>query len=165
MADLYFTIQTINRLGKAVEMNPLVRYVVGIRTRFIWPFKFLEITLFSYLIWRISNLNEELSFSTLLGVIFVYSLVVLMGLKVFIDLTGKSLPVIVLFFALSLLLILFIQLNHVEYRNKVAVSNALSECGSNYSDCLAFCKSSTNSTIENREPIEYNLNLTIPRVI
>jgi len=165
VSDLFFTISCIKKVGKNVEINPFIRLVMSTRSRFIWLFKFLEILVFSYLIWYVSNLNEELGFSLLLGVISVYSLVVLMGLKVFIDLTGKSTPVVLLFFVICVSLLLFIQLNHLEYRNKTTVSNALSECNSNYANCYTSCNSNSTTSYEDRQQLTNSLNLTINQVI
>jgi len=145
-------------------MNPLLRGVMKIRAKFIWPFKVLEIGIFSYLLWRISILNEEMTFSVLLGLILFYSLVVVAGLKVFIDVTERSTPVAMLFFALSLSLLLFIHLNHLEYQNKASVSNAFSECSSKYADLYAICKTNTNVSQGRLLEFEkYGLNLSIRR--
>lgn len=164
IADLYFTTRSVKEIGKNVEMNPFLRLVMSIRGKFIWPFKVLEIGIFSYILWRVSTLNEEMTFSVLLGVILVYSVVVAMGLKVFIDVTERSMPVAMLFFALSLSLLLFIHLNHLEYQNKTSVSTALSECSSKYIDLYVAC--ATDKTLNQSkisESQKYRLNLTIER--
>ena len=163
ISDLYFTTRSIKKIGKGVEMNPLLRGIIGIRAKFIWPFKILEVSIFSYILWRISTLNEEITFSVLLGLILVYSLVVVAGLKVFIDATRRSTPVLMLFMGILLSLLLFIHLNHVEYQNKIAVSNALSECSSRYANLYVACKVNFSSTINSSEYEKYKLNLSIRR--
>ena len=163
MADLFFTTRSVSKLGVGVELNPVLRFIMSVRGKYIWPFKALEIILFSYVIWKTASFDEEVSFSVLLGVIFVYCFVVAMGLKVYIDLTGKSAPVAFLFFCLSILLLLFIYSNHLEYQNKIALYNALSGCGSAYNDLYFECVGNKTS---NQTPIpvqRYHLNLTIER--
>lgn len=163
MADLFFTTRSVSKLGVGVELNPYIRFIMSIRGKYIWPFKALEIILFSYVIWATASFDEEVSFSVLLGVIFVYCFVVAMGLKVFIDLTGKSAPVAFLFFCLSILLLLFIYSNHLEYLNKMAVYNALSGCGSAYNELYFACIGNGTSNQSDIPVQKYHLNLTIER--
>ena len=164
VADLYFTTRSVKEIGRGVEMNPLLRGILKIRAKFIWPFKIFEIGIFSYILWQISILNEGITFSVLLSLILVYSLVVFAGLKVFIDATGRSTPVVMLFFALSLSLLLFIHLNHQEYQNKSSVSSAFSDCSSKYAELYALCKTNANVSQSRLSEFEqYGLNLSIRR--
>ncbi len=163
IADLYFTTRSVKVIGKGIEINPLLRLVMGIRWRFIWPFKIVEISIVSYLLWQIFLLNEEITFSILMGLLLIYSLVVSAGAKVFIDATQRSMPVVMVFIGILLSLLLFIDLNHAEYQNKSAVFNALSECSSKYANLYVLCTTNTTVKESASEFQRYNLSLTIPR--
>ena len=121
IADLFFTSKVTKLLGEKVEVNPLLRFVIGIRGRFLHLFKVAEILIFTYLLWQVSLLNEEMAFSILLGIILLYSFVVLAGMKIYIDAKLGSTSIIVLHMSIIALLIVFIYLNNIEYQNKVSI--------------------------------------------
>lgn len=162
-SDLYFTTRSVREIGRDIEINPIIRFILRTRGRFIWPFKIAEIIIFSYLIWRLSFLNEEVTFSILMGGILFYSLVIVAGVKVFIEATKRSIPVVLIFLGICLSLFLFISLTYTEYQNKALISNALSDCNSKYA--LLYVQCTKNVTPIEASPTfkKYGVNLTIQR--
>jgi len=163
LADLFFTSRVTKILGKGVEVNPMLSFIIGIRGRFLPLFKIVEISIFSFLLWQVVLLNEKMAFSILLAIIFVYSLAVLAGLKIYIDTIQNSAPVVMLFLLMMILIMVFIYLSYIEYQNKVSIYNALSECSSRYSELYYEYSSKTSNSSNFSSSLEFDFNLTIER--
>jgi len=155
LADIYFTYTGVKRLGVSVEVNPLLHSLMKIRRKFLGLFKLIEITLFSYLVWQLSQLDEELLFNILMGVILFYSLIVAAGIKVYVEVSDCSTPVVLFFLVVSLVLVLLIYLNHMEYVNRGILADSLNDCGKKYASL--YTESSVGNESGLASPQDYSL--------
>jgi hypothetical protein len=144
--DIYFTYYGVKRYGSSVELNPILKSIIGVRRQFLGIFKVIEFCIFTYLVWQLMRLNEEHVFNILLGLILLYSVVVSAGIKVYIDSEQGSSAVVAFVFLLSLCLLTSIYFIHMEYENRVVLASALMDCISTKPDTIL------NSTVENAIP-------------
>ena len=162
IADIYFTYKGVSKLGNSVEVNPLLRGIMNFRRRFLGIFKIAEISLFSYLIWQLSILDDNMVFNLLLVVILVYSLVVAAGIKVYIDAVGNSMPVVIFLFLICVIMVLFMFVAREEHISKSAVVDSLIDCNDAYANIYYGCNLS-NSGDSTTNYSKYVTGITIPR--
>lgn len=161
-ADIFFTVKTVEKVGRKIEANPIIRMFFGFRRRFFVAFKALEIIAFLVLIYFVSTINAEHAVTALLAILFFYLLVVTQGILVYHKAVGNIKPIAVVFFIACLLGIGFAYLNYSTFLNSIEISNALSRCGTKYAELYVNCtglEASSAQTIFD----EIGLNLTIPR--
>jgi len=163
LGDLYLTKETTKRVGSLAEMNPALRAILKLRRKFIWTFKGTEIIIFSYLLFKLSQLDEVKTFSVLLLAILYYILVVSTGIIAYIKAVGYSTPIVALFITISLLMLIFMSMSYKEYQNRVTISNELMDCSSRYSYLYATCPQKEQPQVIGSEFDKYGLNITIPK--
>lgn len=166
--DLYLTIKTVKQLGRNIEINPVMRFLLNGRGKFIYFFKIAEIGIFLYLIWTVTKFDGVISFNILLIFILVYSLLVVNNAHVFFRVTGKESGAFkIIFVGLTICLLLFIYLNYVLYSDISLSYSALAKSNDKYTNLYWQCKNG-NASITAPEPKELNsefpeLNLPIRR--
>ena len=163
LGDLYLTKKTTGMVGSLVEMNPVLRIILRFRHKGVWLFKGIEISVFSYLLLRLSRLDEARTFSILLLAILYYVLIISAGINAYIKVIGSPTPIITLFLAISLIMLLFINMSYKEYQNRVVVANTLLDCSSKYSYLYSTCQKKEQPQATESEFDKYKLNITIPK--
>jgi len=162
LGDLYFTVKSTEKRSSAIEVNPIMNALLRLRREFLWIFKIAELAVFSYLVWVISSLNSEIAFNVLLGIIFLYSLLVTQGMCIYLKAVGNASPVVLVFFVMSLIAIIFVRINYDTFLNSVSISNALGMCNSEYVNLYRNCSNnSANMSAYSSNNSEFNF--TIPR--
>ena len=167
LADFYITVKIVNKKGRKVEANPLMRLYL-IRGRFVWVFKIAEILIFFYLLSFLTiTANSVMPFYTLLAYIFIYTILVANNSKVYFDITGKQSNVLhYVFIVMSILLIFFIYMNYLMYSGLTLSYNTLMDCQSEYKqlnwDCYKKNVTIDGDSISKIENILGNFDLPIP---
>lgn len=168
LGDLLITLKTVKRIGKSVEVNPLVKLFFVFRGRFIYLFKLVEIGAFLYLIWFISNFDGVLPFHMLLGFILLYSLLVVNNAHVYYKVTGQeSLIFKAVYVGTVLAMLAFIYLNFLLFQDLNTAYKALGDANVKY-NTLYWQLQSHNKSINASLPQDLTdvlkgLNLSIRR--
>ena len=160
LGDLFLTIKSVDKLNPSLEINPIIRFILKGRRKFIYLFKPLELFAFIYLIWYLSNFQNSISFMVLLGFIFIYSLLVFNNSHVYYKITGKeSIIFNWVFIGLAISLILFIYLNYLLYQDLGITYAALESSNNKYNELASTYEQSQNNDSEIP-----NVNQTFPLV-
>lgn len=168
LGDLIITVKTVKHLGDKVEINPIMRFILKSRGKFIYVFKIIELGVFFYLIWFLVTFEEALPFYILLLFILFYSLLVVNNAHIFYKATGKeSLSFKFIYLGLVLAILFFIYLNYLLYLDLGTSYKALSSSNEKYSTLYWECREG-NKTITAPLPqdltaILESLNLPIRR--
>ena len=161
LSDIFFTVKSVGKLGNKVEMNPLMRFFLKTRRRFLWVFKILELSAFLALIYFLSYFDAEQSFYVLLAIIFIYSLVVSQGMYVYLASGGNPRAVVIVFFLLCLIGLLFVNLNYSTFNNTGKISDALTSCNLNYNELYHNCTGSIATVSSGQKIDDFGLNISI----
>ena len=161
LGDLYITLKAVKKSDKNIEINPLLRCIFNYRRRFVYLFKIVEILVFSYLIYYITELGSNISFNILLTFIFIYSLFVVNNAHVYYKITNQESSAFkLIFITLTLFVILFIYLNNLLYSDLSITYNAISECNTKYYDLYNVCNV-TNIEVPTLKNVLKELNLSV----
>jgi len=166
MGDMLLTLKVIKKVGTKAEVNPIIRKIVSFRGKFIWLFKFIEITLFLYLIYYIQTFSGKTAFYILLGYIFFYSLLVANNSKVYFQVTQQESRIFrYMFLIISVLLIMFIYLNFLLYSGLTLTYSEFGKCQSKYKSLYWECyqKNITPETPKELENILETIDIKIPK--
>lgn len=169
LGDLYLTLKIVKRLGRDVEMNPIMRWVLSGRGRLIYIFKPLELLAFLYLIWVLNKFEGLVSFNILLMFILVYALLVVNNAHVFYKVTNKeSTAFKIVFVGLTVATLLFIYLNYLLYADLGVSYNALTQSNDKYTQLYWQCQENNSAILKNESQWDAvgfpTLNLPIRRV-
>ncbi len=151
--DLYLTIKTVKHLGRKVEINPIIKFVLRGRGKLIYLFKSIELILFLYLIWFLNNFSGVIPFYILLVFIFLYAMLVVNNAHVYYKVTRKESGIFkFIFVGLVMAILFFIYLNYLLYLDLGVTYQALSESNNKYNELLFKIQDNgarvpTNSTI------------------
>lgn len=138
LGDFIITLKVVKHLGHEVEINPIIRFLLRTRGKFIYLFKILELGAFFYLIWYLTRFEGKTPFYILLGYILFYSLLVVNNAHVFYKATQKeSLIFKFVYLGLVLSILFFIYLNYLLYRDLEISFNALGAANNKYSELYA----------------------------
>lgn len=161
LGDLYLTIKTVKKLGNEIEINPIIRFLLRGRGRLIYLFKPIELFAFVYLLWIINTFDGIISFNILLVFIFFYALLVVNNAHVYFKVTNKeSIAFKVIFIGLTIMMLLFIYLNYMLYKDLGISYNALDKSNDKYNELYWQCQSnSTNNSIPNTKFPDLNLSI------
>ena len=162
-ADFYLTFKCVKKLGKEIELNPIIKLLFRVRGSRLFVYKLFEIVIFSGLTYYVSLQSGPYMLSILYGLIFVYSLIVAQGLHVFNQAYSNIKPALVLFVFLVLYLIFCINLNFSLFYNTMQLSTALGKCNSEYVAVYSECKGTAPPMQFDLN--KYNLDLVIPGVV
>lgn len=168
LGDLYLTIKTTKHLGNKVEINPIIKFILRGRGRFIYLFKAIELGIFLYLIWFLTSFEGVIPFYILLFFIFFYSMLVVNNAHVYYKVTKKeSIAFKIIFIGLVIAMLLFIYLNYLLYMDLNTSYNALAESNNHYNDLYRQCQQN-NASISAPAPKDITeiipeLNLPIRR--
>jgi len=155
LGDLVITLKTVKHLGHKAEINPIIRFILKSRGRFIYIFKIVELGVFLYLIWFLFSFEETAHFYILLLFILLYSLLVVNNAHVFYKATGKeSLFFKFVYLGLVVAMLLFIYLNYMLYLDLGTSYEALSSSNERYSKLYWECKKG-NETVN--APLPHDL--------
>lgn len=165
LGDLYLTLKTVKRLGKEIELNPIIKFILRGRGRLIYAIKPIELCAFLYLLWFLTTFEGAIPFYILVLFIFLYSLIVVNNAHVYYIVTKKeSFAFKLVFIGATIALLLFLYLNFVLYSDLTVSYNALAKSNDKYSQLLSQCTIKDTplekSTKENT--VATNLNLTVP---
>ena len=166
MGDMLLTLKVIKKVGTKAEVNPIIRKIVSFRGKFIWLFKFIEITLFLYLIYYIQTFSGKTAFYILLGYIFFYSLLVANNSKVYFQVTQQESRIFrYMFLIISVLLTMFIYLNFLLYSGLTLTYSEFGKCQSKYKSLYWECyqKNITPETPKELENILETIDIKIPK--
>lgn len=147
LGDLLLTLKVVKHLGHEVEINPIIRFVLRGRGKFIYYFKVLELAAFLYLIWYLSSFEGKMPFYILLFYILFYSLLVVNNAHVYFKATHEeSLIFKFIYVGLVLSILFFIYLNYLLYRDLQTAFDALGTANSRYADLYAKYGTQNNSS-------------------
>mgnify|MGYP001573989451 CR=1 FL=1 len=147
LGDLYLTLKTIKHLGKHLEINPIIRFVLRGRGRLIYLLKPLELAAFLYLLWFLTKFEGALSFNILLIFIFVYAMLVVNNAHVYYKITKKESKAFkVIFVGLTIMLLFFVYLNYQLYLGLNISYDALAESNARYNKLFWQCEYQNIST-------------------
>jgi len=168
LGDLVLTIKVAKYLGHEVEINPIIRYVLKTRGKFIYLFKIAELGAFLYLIWYLSTFEGKTPFYILLVFILFYSLLVANNSNVYYKATQRESVVFkFVYIGLVLSILFFIYLNYLLYRDLETSFNALGTANSKYAELYSKIevqnKSSTTEIPTDFAHLLDELNLSIRR--
>ena len=126
-----------------------MRKVLSFRDRFLWLFKGIEISAFTYLLYYLTSFDSSLSFNILLGYILFYGFLVWNNNRVYFKATGEPSTTFRTIFLLMLIISTsFIFLNNALYQDVQTAYDRVSECSADYTELQNECK--PNSTVENQ---------------
>ena len=157
--DIYFTYKATKKLGKKVEINPIIKWVIGIRGSHLWAYKTFEIVAFSLLTYYIAFQAGEYMLSILNGVIIFYALIVSQGLLVYSKIYSSAKPAVFLMLLLVLYTLFFINLNYQLFFSSTKLSDALNQCNSEYATVYNECKGEEPPKDFSHD---FDLNLMLP---
>lgn len=164
LADIFFTLKSVKKLGYEIETNPIFRFLLGTRRKYLYLFKTLELIVFFGLIYLVSTYSNAHAFYGLLFVSFVYFLVTLQGMRIYLQVEKDTTPVILLFATISLICLLFIYLNYDTFNNSTKIYTALKECNEAYQDTYTECFGvGSVSDKDFLDYTKYNLSVKIPK--
>lgn len=147
VGDFYLTIKVVKTVGSGIEMNPIIRKLFNLRRRYVLLFKSMEIGIFLYLIYFLTNIGNTIPFYILLAYIFFYAILVANNSRLYYQANKKeSIFLKYVFLGLTLFLILFIYLNYLFYSDMLIAYNTILNCQTTYSDLYSACKKSNNTT-------------------
>jgi hypothetical protein len=133
LGDFYLTIKTTKFLNNNIEMNPVIKFLLKGRGKFIYLFKFLELMIFLYLLWFLNRFSGETSFKILLFFILIYSLLVINNSHIYYKVTKKeTIALRVIFLCLVLAVLLFMYLNYMLYLDLGTAYDALDTSNEKY---------------------------------
>ena len=158
LADLYMTHRCIKEIGSMIEFNPILKVLTRASPKLFYPFKVLEIALFTWGVMNVTLEGGSAIFYVLMGLVAVYAIVVAQGFNVYNQVRHSIKPAIIVFIAILLLLFAALHMYYMEFLRSVKISNALSTCTSD----LAYSESQCiyNAT---KERLDYpNLDLDLP---
>lgn len=162
-ADIFFTLKSVEKKGRHLEANPIIKALFGLRRTYFWAFKSIEIAAFLFLVYFISTRDANEAVTVLFSITAVYTLVVAQGIHVYLTVVKNTTPVIALFIAVSLLSITFLWVNYVSFLNTGIISNALTRCGAVYAHVYSQCFRTPPTENVTNAFRDSGLNLTIPR--
>ncbi len=166
--DLYLTLKTVKHLGRHIEINPIIKFVLRGRGKFIYLFKPIELIAFLYLIWFLNRFEGVIPFYILLVFILFYALLVVNNAHVFYKVTKKeSRAFKIIFVGLTIAMLFFIYLNYLLYLDLGVSYGALYESNEKYNELFWQCEEK-NISITTPEPQDFKikfpeLNLPIRR--
>ncbi len=163
LSDIYLTKKSIEKLGSHIEVNPIMHFIFGLRSHYLWLFKAVELLAFVALVYLISVYSANEAVNVMLVLLFVYTLIVAQGISIYISAVGNPLPIAVIFVALALVGLAFVFLNYQTFLNSVAISNALSQCGVKYSELYSMCSKTAVANASNFTSRFGDLGLNISR--
>lgn len=141
LGDLYLTLKTVKHLGRHLEINPIIRFILRGRGKLIYLFKPLELAAFLYLIWFLTKFEGVIPFNILLIFIFVYAIIVVNNAHVFYKVTKKeSIAFKVIFIGLTIMVLFFIYLNYLLYLDLGVSYDALAKSNDKYNELFWQCK-------------------------
>jgi len=164
LGDLYLTIKTTKRLGNKIEINPIIRFILRGRGKFVYLFKAIELVIFLYLIWFLASFEGVIPFYILLFFIFFYSLLVVNNAHIYFKVTKQeSIAFKIIFIGLVIAMLLFIYLNYLLYLDLNTSYNALKESNNQYTNLYIQCQNNSPSAPmpKNISDITSGLNLPI----
>jgi len=139
LADIHLTLKTVSKAGHKSEGNPIMRRLLGMRRRYLWTFKALEMAAFLYLVFYLTSFAEgSLALLPLLLYIVVYAFIFANNSKITFLETGKDSSVtyaMVVFMALALVLLIY--LNYGMYQDLSTSYERLLGCKSQLSTCTS----------------------------
>lgn len=166
LGDFYLTIKTVKKIGPKAEINPIMRSVLGFRGKHVYLFKIVELGLFLYLIYFLSNFNGVVPFYTLLGYILFYSLLVANNSHVLFKVTKEeTLTLNYIFVGVTICTILFIYLNYLMFADLLTTYTAISQCHISYNQLYQTCNQNTtmiSKLPENLLDVIKSLDIKIP---
>ena len=140
LGDLYLTLKTIKHLGKHLEINPIIRFVLKSRGRLIYLLKPLELAVFLYLLWFLTKFEGALPFNILLVFIFVYAVLVVNNAHVYYQITKKESKMFkAIFVGLTVMILFFVYLNYQLYLDFNISYDALAESNDRYNELFWQC--------------------------
>ncbi|MBI2106557.1 hypothetical protein HYT57_01100 [Candidatus Woesearchaeota archaeon] len=146
LGDLYLTLKTVKHLGRHIEINPIIKFVLKGRRKLIYLFKPIELIAFLYLIWFLNKFEGVIPFYILLMFILFYALLVVNNAHVFYKVTRKESGAFkVVFIGLTIAMLFFIYLNYLLYLDLGISYNALSRSNDRYNELFWQCKERNNS--------------------
>lgn len=160
--DLYLTIKTTKHLGKKVELNPLIRLILGGRGRLIYLFKIIELSIFLYLMIFLTKFEGIIPFYILLFFILFYSVLVINNAHVYYKVTKKeSIAFKLIFLGAIVSMLFFVYLNYLLYMDLNTSYNALSQSNQEYNNLYAQCQRN-NASIS--APVPKDITEIIPEL-
>lgn len=128
LGDAILTKKVVNLAGYDIEANPLLRWTFKIRARFFAIFKFIEISLFAYLIYLIDGfqLNIFTAFYVIMGLIVYYTLILINNSRVYFEVTKKQSNVLTYTLLIAtIFLIVFMWFAYALQADKTILTNQL----------------------------------------
>lgn len=167
IADLYFTVKSVSKLGEKIEVNPIIRSMLKLKGKHIWAYKVVEIGIFGicayvlYFRWIESFKEAQSILFVLFGLIFIYALLVAQGLNVYSQIYRRNKAGAILLLLFVFYTLFFVNLNYNLFSNNVSLSNELSSCNKEYVNVYSECKGIAPPKDFTKK---FDLNLLLPGV-
>lgn len=128
LADALLTKKVVGIAGYEIEANPLIRLTFKIRAKFFLIFKFVEISLFAYLIYLIDafQLSIFTAFYVIMGLITYYTLILINNSNVYFEVAKKQSNVLIYSLLIAtIFLIIFMWFAYTLQVDKTVLANQL----------------------------------------
>jgi hypothetical protein len=137
LSDIHLTLKTVGKSGHGLEGNPIMRRLLGMRRRYLWSFKALEMGVFLYLIFYLTNFADgSFVLIPLLVYMVVYAIIFANNSKITFLETGKDSSITYMMVVLlTVALVMLIYLNYNMYQDLSVSYNKLLECKSSLTAC------------------------------
>ena len=163
LGDLYLTLKTVKYIDKQIEINPIIRGMLSGRGKLIYLVKPLELGIFLYLLWFLTNFQDVIPFYILLIFIFVYALLVVNNAHVYYLATKKESGAFkVVFMSMLIAMLLFIFLNYALYQDLGVAYSAIDEANNNYNNLYAQCLNNTTVSFPTPQTAELPPEVNLP---
>lgn len=157
IADIIFTIKSTTKEGWDLEVNPLMRFLLRLRRRYLILFKCIEIISMFTLIYIISIYDADYAVIILTAAITAYSIIVANSMTIYLKTMSNPLPIVIVFLSTSIALLLLANFTYSAFVNSIAITKEYAICGENY----ATLKTTCNISSFNQTPLTYPNDLDI----
>ena len=161
VADIFFTLKTVGKVGNEVELNPIMSLLLKVRRRYLFLFKIAEIAVFTGLMLGFVAVDTHTALYVLFALTLAYSLIVAQGIRVYLNASGNPFPVSMLFLVVVLIAVFTIYVSYLSFVDTISISDALQKCNTEYIGAYRTCVANATGTVE--PPKHFDINLTIPR--
>lgn len=159
VADIYFTTKVTARLGSAVEINPLIKFILQKKGKYLAIFKIVEITLFGAGAYLVVVQEGQLLLYALFMLIILYAILVAQGISIYSQIYKKSMPGVILFVLFVAYTLFFIDLTYAMFSNNAALSRGITNCNNEYVKVYSACK---GAAPQKQFDANFDLNLFVP---
>ena len=126
--DIIFTKRCVDKLGPEIELNPIIRGLLGIRARYMLLLKSLELLVYGLVYFFVQRYDEVLALKLLMLAMIAYSTIILAGMRIYLLTTNSKTIILVLFALIITLALSFAYIAFLEQDSKATILNALKEC-------------------------------------